>query len=118
MSWSGPEADLVECSVHDGIILVGTPVFSRGPAPSASAGSRRISQSGEVNKRIPEYVSVLGRGNLPIGAMLNPALTTFAIQPFETGRKAAETLLNVIQKRQRGVRQIYLDDPLIKRGSA
>lgn len=72
----------------------------------------------EVNKRIPEDVSVLGRGNLPIGATLSPALTTFAIQPFEMGRKAAETLLNVIQKRQRGVRQIYLDAPLIKRGSA
>lgn len=72
----------------------------------------------ELNKRIPEEVSVLGRGNLPIGATLTPALTTFAIQPFEMGRKAAEMLINVIQKRQHGVRRIYLDAPLIKRDSA
>lgn len=72
----------------------------------------------ELHKRIPEDVSVLGRGNLPIGATLKPALTTFAIQPFEMGRKAADMLINVIQKRQHGIRRVYLDAPLIKRDSA
>ena len=72
----------------------------------------------ELGKRIPQDISVLGRGNLPMGATLSPALTPFAIQPFEMGRKAAEMLIHVIQKRQRGVSRICLDAPLIKRDSA
>lgn len=71
-----------------------------------------------LNLRIPEDVSVLGRGNLPIGTALRPELTTFAIQPFEMGKKAAELLLEAVQTHSKKVRRIYLDAPLIMRGSA
>jgi len=72
----------------------------------------------ELHMRIPEDVNVLGRGNLPIGTALRPQLTTFAIQPFEMGKKAAELLIEVVQTRTDKVRRIYLDAPLIKRDSA
>jgi DNA-binding LacI/PurR family transcriptional regulator len=72
----------------------------------------------ELRQRIPEDVSVLGRGNLPIGTALRPELTTFAIQPFEMGKKAAELLIEVVQTHSAKVRRIYLDAPLIKRESA
>jgi DNA-binding LacI/PurR family transcriptional regulator len=72
----------------------------------------------DLHKRIPKDVSVLGRGNLPVGTALRPELTTFAIQPFEMGKKAAELLIEVVQTRTEKVRRIYLDAPLILRGSA
>jgi LacI family transcriptional regulator len=71
-----------------------------------------------MNRRIPDDVSILSRGNLPMGLDLEPKLTTFAIQPFEMGKHAAELLIEVVQKRQTKVRRIYLDAPLIKRESA
>jgi DNA-binding LacI/PurR family transcriptional regulator len=72
----------------------------------------------ELRKRIPEDVSVLGRGDLSVGTALRPQLTTFAIQPFEMGKKAAELLIEVMQTRSAKVRRIYLDAPLIMRESA
>lgn len=71
----------------------------------------------ELNLKIPADVSVLGRGNLPVGTTLRPQLTTFAIQPFEIGKKAAELLIEVVQTRVSNVRRIYLDAPLIQRES-
>lgn len=71
----------------------------------------------ELNRRIPEDVSILGRGNLPIGTALKPQLTTFAIQPFDMGKKAAELLIEIVQTRTSKVRRIYLDAPLIQRES-
>lgn len=72
----------------------------------------------ELNRRIPSDVSVLGRGDLPISAVLNPKLTTFAIQPLEMGKKAAELLIEAVQTNSGKVRRIYLDAPLILRESA
>lgn len=72
----------------------------------------------ELNCRIPAEVSVLGRGDLPIGTAINPQLTTFAIQPFEMGKKATELLIEAVQTKSGKVRRIYLDAPLIRRGSA
>lgn len=72
----------------------------------------------EMNYRIPTDVSILGRGDLPISAALNPPLTTFAIQPFEMGNKAAELLIEAVQTKSGKVHRIYLDAPLIKRESA
>lgn len=70
-----------------------------------------------LNRRIPVDVCVLGRGDLPISSVLNPPLTTFAIQPLEMGKKAAELLVESIQTHSGKPRRIYLDAPLILRGS-
>ncbi|MDR3723104.1 MAG: LacI family DNA-binding transcriptional regulator [Terracidiphilus sp.] len=71
----------------------------------------------ELNLRIPADMAILGRGNLPIGDVLKPPLTTFAVQPVEIGRKAAELLIEVVQTHTAKVRRIYLDAPLILRES-
>lgn len=71
-----------------------------------------------LNRSIPNDVSVLGRGDLSISTVLNPQLTTFAIRPLEMGKKAAELLIEAVQTRSGKVRRIYLDAPLILRGSA
>ncbi len=70
----------------------------------------------ELHLRIPDDVSVLGRGNLPIGTALQPQLTTLAIQPFEMGKRAAEQLVRIVQDGAKAQR-IYLDAPLIERES-
>jgi DNA-binding LacI/PurR family transcriptional regulator len=71
----------------------------------------------ELGLKIPTDMAVLSRGDLPICTALNPQLTTFAIQPFEVGRKAAELLIEVVQTHTSKVRRIYLDAPLIQRES-
>lgn len=72
----------------------------------------------DLRLNIPKDVGILGRGNLPIGTALRPQLTTFAIQPFEMGKKAAEILVEAVKTGSKSVRRIYLDAPLIQRESA
>ncbi len=72
----------------------------------------------ELGLKIPKDVSVLGRGNLPIGTALTPQLTTFSIQSFDIGKNAAELLIDVVQGHVVKPRRIYLNAPLIKRKSA
>jgi LacI family transcriptional regulator len=71
-----------------------------------------------LNLKIPNDVSVLGRGNLSIGVALNPKLTSIAIPAFEMGEKAAELLIDVMETASKTVRRIELNAPLIKRESA
>lgn len=72
----------------------------------------------EMGRRIPNDVAVVGREYAPVDTALTPQLTTFALQPFEMGKKAAELLIEVVQTRTTKVRRIYLDAPLILRDSA
>ena len=72
----------------------------------------------EMGRRIPGDVAVLGREYAPVDSALRPELTTFAIQPFEMGKKAAELVIEAVQTRTGKARRIYLDAPLIKRESA
>lgn len=72
----------------------------------------------EMGRRIPTDVAVLGREYAPVDTGLSPQLTTFAIQPFEMGKKAAELLIEAVQTKTAKVRRIYLDAPLIMRESA
>ena len=72
----------------------------------------------ELQKQIPADVSVLGRGNLPIGTVLKPHLTTIAIPAFEMGKKAAELLIDVVAANPKIARRISLKAPLIERESA
>ena len=72
----------------------------------------------ELHQRIPEDVCVLGREYGPLDTALKPQLTTFAIQPFEMGKKAAELLIEKVQTKSEKVRRIYLDAQLIMRESA
>jgi len=70
-----------------------------------------------LKKKIPEDVSVLGRGNLPIGTVLNPSLTTIAIPAFEMGKRAADLLIDIVTQNIRSTRRISLEAPLVERQS-
>jgi DNA-binding LacI/PurR family transcriptional regulator len=72
----------------------------------------------ELQRHIPQDVSVLGRGNLPIGTVLKPHLTSIAIPAFEMGKRAAELLIDVVTLSPKSNRRISLQAPLIERDSA
>lgn len=67
--------------------------------------------------KIPQDVSVIGRGNLAIGTILRPALTTIAIPAFEMGRQAAELLVDLVLSKSDEFRRVILDSRLIERES-
>ncbi|MBR1822460.1 MAG: LacI family DNA-binding transcriptional regulator [Clostridia bacterium] len=72
--------------------------------------------------RIPDDVSVLSVDDLPFAPFLNPPLTTVSQPFYDMGRKAAETLLNVIaNKNEDGARntfyQIIMPTTFVERGS-
>ena len=66
---------------------------------------------------IPQDVSVIGRGNLPVGSVMRPTLTTIAIPAFEMGRQAAELLIHLVRTKSNEFRRIILDSRLIERES-
>jgi DNA-binding LacI/PurR family transcriptional regulator len=67
---------------------------------------------------IPRDVAILGRGNLPISATLSPALTTIAVPAFEMGKRSAQLLISIIEKKTAELKQLTLESILIKRDSA
>lgn len=71
----------------------------------------------ELKKRIPEDVSVLGRGNLPIGTVLKPRLSSIAIPAFEMGKKAAEMLIHAVNGQLKSAQRLSLEAPLVERES-
>ncbi|CAN5625828.1 LacI family DNA-binding transcriptional regulator [soil metagenome] len=67
--------------------------------------------------RVPKDVSVIGRGNLPVGNALRPELTTMAIPAFEMGRQAAELLIHLVRSKSDEFRRVILDSKLLERES-
>lgn len=70
------------------------------------------------NIRIPTDMAVLGRGDLPYAAYLNPPLTTLTVPIFEIGRKAAQLLIDSLKDRDRSPQQILLPSNVVERSSA
>ena len=71
----------------------------------------------EVGIRVPEDVAVVGNGNSDMGEYVTPALTTLAT-PYEAIAQAAmELMLEQLEGRRDGPRQITLKSPLIVRES-
>lgn len=69
---------------------------------------------------IPGDISVLGCGNMPWGATLDPALTTFDQHPEEIGRQAAELYLERVAEKgteRPSPRAIRVAAELLVRGS-
>jgi LacI family transcriptional regulator len=71
----------------------------------------------DLKLKIPKDVSVIGRGNLPVGAAIRPTLTTISIPAFEMGRQAAELLIHLVRTKSNEVTRIILDSRLIERES-
>jgi LacI family transcriptional regulator len=73
----------------------------------------------EMNCRVPEDVSIIGFGDIPLAAMTDPSLTTVR-EPFqEMGYQAADRLLKMIQgKRVKGKHVILPVELIIRKSTA
>lgn len=71
------------------------------------------------NLRIPKDVSIIGFADLPCASNMQPSLTTIKQFPYETGYKAAESLLNTIAQPEshRRVRKHLTPVELVPRDS-
>ena len=77
-----------------------------------------IRAAGELGIKIPEELSVLGFGDLPVlPTLMNPALSTMNQQPEEIGRKAAAMLLNSIEGGPEARQELRLPMLLMERGT-
>jgi LacI family transcriptional regulator len=71
----------------------------------------------ELGYRVPQDVSIIGFGDIPLAAMTDPSLTTVR-EPFqEMGNQAADMLLKMIQGKRIGAKHIILPVELIIRKS-
>jgi LacI family transcriptional regulator, kdg operon repressor len=66
----------------------------------------------EMNVRIPEDLAIIGIDDVSFASFYEPALTIVAQPTFEIGKKAAEFLLNKIQKKEdQDGRLVYRFEP-------
>ncbi len=71
----------------------------------------------EMGYRVPEDVSIIGFGDIPLAAMTHPSLTTVR-EPFqEMGYQAVDTLLKMIQGKRIRAKHVVLPVELIIRKS-
>ena len=93
-----------------------------GPMPSAIACGNDILALGVLFEasargiRVPEDLSIAGFDNAPITAHIRPTLTTVDIPVEEMGKRAAESLLHMIDTGNRA-RSVRLEAPLLVRES-
>jgi len=72
----------------------------------------------ELGLRIPDDVAVMGYDDREIGQHLHPPLTTVLLPHFEMGSIAAEILLDTSSGSASRPRQIKVECPIVRRGSA
>lgn len=71
----------------------------------------------EAGLSIPKDISVAGYADLPVTSNVAPALTTVRIPISETGQRAAELLLEILDDNDLGQRVQVLPTELIVRES-
>lgn len=72
----------------------------------------------ELNRRIPENLAIVGHDDIPLAALVFPALTTCRVPRYELGARAVNALLERFQNPQGGCQQIVLEPELVIRESA
>lgn len=72
----------------------------------------------ELGRRVPEDLAIVGHDDIPLAALVSPALTTCRVQRRELGAQAVEALLERLKDCPGGCRQIVLQPELIIRQSA
>jgi DNA-binding LacI/PurR family transcriptional regulator len=72
----------------------------------------------ELGLRVPDDVAVVGFDNIPLAALVTPALTTCHIPRYELGVKALELLLKQTEQNDNDTRKVILQPSLIIRSSA
>lgn len=72
----------------------------------------------EINKQVPEEMSVLGFDDHNIASIVSPPLTTFAHPKYDLGRWVAKILIDEIENnRDRLPMKLIFEPKLIRRGS-
>lgn len=71
----------------------------------------------EKSFRVPEDVSIIGSGDVPFASMTDPPLTTVRVPYQMIGRKATETLLNIIRGKRLSRKHQILPVELVIRNS-
>jgi LacI family transcriptional regulator len=72
----------------------------------------------ELERRIPEEFAIVGHDDIPLAALVSPALTTCRVPRYELGAKAVNALLERFKDRPGGCHQSVLQPELIIRESA
>ena len=68
--------------------------------------------------RVPDQMSIAGFGNYDIGAVCVPTLTTINPFPVEIGRKAAELIMRIQDRRETGAQTVRITPHLLLRQSS
>jgi LacI family transcriptional regulator len=77
-----------------------------------------IQACGELKRRIPEDLAIVGHDDIPLAALVSPALTTCRVPRHELGARAVNALLERLRGSIGGCQQIVLQSELIIRESA
>jgi len=72
----------------------------------------------ELNRRIPEDFAIIGHDDIPLAALVSPALSTCRVSRYELGARAVNALLERLRGCPAGCQQIILQPELIIRQSA
>jgi DNA-binding LacI/PurR family transcriptional regulator len=71
----------------------------------------------EAGRRVPDDISVIGFDDIPLAAFFDPPLTTVRQPMRETGKRAAQLLVQTIQDPDRAPDQIAIPARLLERSS-
>lgn len=77
-----------------------------------------VKACGELNLRIPEQIALVGHDDIPLAALVSPALTTCRVARHELGAQAIGALLECLHGCPGGCQQIVLQPELVIRQSA
>jgi len=116
-----PREQLVESWIPN--LEEALPLLERKPRPTAIATAndhfaKAVYMAAALKGiRIPDDLSVAGYGNLPLGEMLTPSLTTVDQHPYDIGQGAARRILALIGNQAEQARKILIQPDLIVRES-
>jgi len=72
----------------------------------------------ELKRRVPQDLAIVGHDDIPVAALVSPALTTCRIPRFELGARAVKALLERLRDCPDDCSQIVLQPELVIRESA
>jgi LacI family transcriptional regulator len=71
----------------------------------------------EMNIPIPEKISIFGHDDVPLAALISPALSTMSIPKYEVGQKATDLLLSRLRNDEPTQPQLLIEPKLVERES-
>jgi LacI family transcriptional regulator len=77
-----------------------------------------LQASNELKRRVPEDLAIVGHDDIPLAALVSPALTTCRVPRYELGARAVNALLERLRDCPGGCQQSVLQPELVIRESA